>query len=485
MKKLYLILLFLFVLIWGWPVATSSAQAQLPPTVQVSQNSASPNFPDNIGFDFKAKVASGSPTFKKLEFSFRLVGDVATSVRLINFERGTGQEISANTSIDTQKDYIPPGSRLSYFWTLYDEAGTAYATRTQELIYNDARFKFRELKSGIVTVRWYQGDDNFGKATLNKALATIDKLGKLYKLEPKNPINITIYPDSRTMFTALPPNTAEWVGGQAFPSLGTIVLSIAPGNLTEIGRSVPHEVSHQVIYQATVNPYNGPPRWLDEGLAVSNQDQVEGILQETFERGVDKRTLYPLRVLNGSFPADGQESYLAYGQSVKVVQYILSKYGQDAMTKILSAFREGVTYDDAIRRGIGIGLDDLDREWKQSINYPVPALVAATPATPTIGFTPIPITPLKTASATTAVAASNTAAPSTATAIPATTRPPDPTIATAPTGRAAPSLAPTPSAQSGTNSASSGSLLLFAGLAALLVVGGGIGLVLFRRGGKG
>ena len=361
-------------------LAATPTPAPLVGGLQISQNTANVRFPENIRFELKAKLATNGPKFNKVKFSYQLIGDVATSVRSAKLEQPGKQELGANLEIDTQRDYIPPGARLSYHWILYDEAGTSYDLPAQELTYSDSRFKFQELKSGVVTVRWYQGDPNFGRAVLNKATETINKLGKLYKIEPKTPINLTVYPDVRTMFTALPPNTAEWVGGQAIPNLGTIVLAIGPGNQTEIGRSVPHEVSHQVIYQATRNPYNSPPRWLDEGLAVNNQDKVEGFLSEAFERGLEKNNLYPLRVLNGSFPADGQESYLAYAQSLKVVQYILSKYGQEGMAKILAAFKDGVSYDEAVRQGLGIGLDDLDREWKQAIGYaqaaPEPSAIA-------------------------------------------------------------------------------------------------------------
>ncbi len=386
MKKFFwsfVIVFLLNLLNWWLPLSSVQAREPLPASVQVSQNTATPHFPENIQFDFKAKLTNAAFNLKKAELSYRLVGDIDTSVRPANFNLSSSRELSASFQVDTRKDYFPPGARLTYYWTLYDTAGTGYSSPTQELTYHDNRFSFRELKSGLVTVRWYQGDANFGQAALNKATSTIEKLSKLYKLEPKTPIILTIYPDSRTMFTALPPNTAEWVGGQATPSLGTIVLSIAPGNLLELGRSIPHEISHQVVYQATLNPYNVPPTWLDEGLAVSNQEQIEAVLLEALARGIDKRNLFSLRALNGSFPADSQESYLAYAQSLKTVQYILSKYGQEALAKILAAFRDGVTYDEAVRRGLGISLDDLDREWKQSIGYLVSAPVLAPAATVT------------------------------------------------------------------------------------------------------
>lgn len=367
------------VLSLGWSVgAMPPVQAQSTPAwpagVRIERNLATPKFPEGITFQFKAGVQPGSTLFKRVELAYRLEGEVATSVRRQNFERSDQRTLEAEFVIDTRKNYFPPGSRLVYSWLLTDERGEIYETPRQQIIYQDLRYAFKELKSGPVTVRWYQGDDNFGRTALNKAETAITRLGQLYKIKPDRPINITIYPDRRTMFTALPVNTEDWVGGQAVPELGTIVLNIAPGDLKELGRSLPHEISHQVIYQATRNPYNVPPKWLDEGLAVLNQEQSDGFLQEAFERARDNRTLYPLRTLNGAFPGNSQQSFLAYGQSLQMMRYILTKYGNAAIEKMLASFKQGVSYDEMVQLSLGISLDQLDRDWKSSIGYPLPAI---------------------------------------------------------------------------------------------------------------
>ncbi len=402
-------------LLVGWflvgGILAVRAASAWPGTVQIEQNMATGNFPEAITFNFKAKPGPEAGNFKGLELAYRLQGQVATSVHYfkLNLEQSASaatpaspnsgppataptvsygsDSLKAEYVLDTHQDYFPPGSRLTYYWLLTDLAGTTYQTPSQELVYQDTRYNFRELRAGWLTVRWFQGDDNFGRTALAKAQATIDRLGQLYRVQADRPINLTIYPDARTLFTALPPNTQEWVGGQAIPELGTIVLAVAPGDLAELNRSIPHEVSHQVIYQTTRNPYNVPPKWLDEGLAVLNQQAVDGFLQSAFETARDNRTLYPLRVLNGSFPADRQKSFLAYGQSVQVVRYIMKKYGEGAIGRILEAFKGGVSYDEAVQAGLGIGLDALDREWKLSIGYPVPNL--ATPTAPAPGATPL------------------------------------------------------------------------------------------------
>ena len=395
-------------LLLGSP-AHADTPPRLPASVQVAANEATPDFPTKLVFKFKASETPGGPVFKSLDLAYKLEGDVATSVRSQNL--AAGAPLQAEVTIDTRDDYVPPGTTFNFYWRLTDQAGQIYETEPRKFTYQDTRYPFRELKKSFLTVRWYEGSQVFGQQALDKAASTVDRLGQLYQAKPDHPINITIYPDSRTMFTALPPHTEEWVGGQAIPQLGTIVLAIAPNDTNEIGRSIPHEISHQVVYQATRNPYNTPPKWLDEGLAVNNQAQVDGFLTEAYERGRASHTLFALRVLNGAFPTDSQQSFEAYGQSVQVVRYIIKKYGEGAIEKMLGAFKEGRSYDEVVQVGVGLSVDELDREWKQSIGYPVPPLAEPTarpspttvlpatrvpdPTLPPVSATTAPVPPTK------------------------------------------------------------------------------------------
>jgi Peptidase MA superfamily len=359
-------LLSLLVIAWLIQFAPATAQG-VPESVKIERNAARPNLPEDITFEFAARKAAGAPAFKWIELAYRPDGVTATTVRRQSLK--AGDNIQATVKIDTRERYLPPGTRLSFYWRLGDEQDNTYDTPRQNIIYNDTRFNFKELKNDLLTVRWYNASDAFGKAAFDKAQETIEKLTRQYKIKPDRAMVVTIYPDSRTLFTILPPNSQEWVGGQAIPELGTIVMAISPGNTGELGRTITHEISHLVVHQATLNPYNYPPKWLDEGLAVLAQDEIDGFITQAYRQGRDSRTLFPLRVLNGSFPADSAQSYKAYGQSVEVVRYIQQKYGNAAIEKMLASFKEGRSYDEIVRAGLGISLDDLDRDWRKSIGY--------------------------------------------------------------------------------------------------------------------
>ena len=73
---------------------------------------------------------------------------------------------------------------------------------------------------------------------------------------------------------------------------------------------VPHEISHLMLNQATWNPFNSPPNWLDEGLAVYLQETQESRFRQILDDAVDDGQLIPVRALNSSFPLDPDQARL-------------------------------------------------------------------------------------------------------------------------------------------------------------------------------
>ncbi|HEX2282448.1 MAG TPA: peptidase MA family metallohydrolase, partial [Thermomicrobiales bacterium] len=134
-----------------------------------------------------------------------------------------------------------------------------------------------------------------------------------------------------------------------------------------VGRVVPHEISHQVLYQATKNAFSSPPQWLDEGLATywqeSGRDRFYSYALELAATG----EVPPLRTLNGTFPYDRDGATASYAFSLSAVMYILDTWGDEGMSKLLATFPEGITHEDAIEQGLGITFDELDRQWREDL----------------------------------------------------------------------------------------------------------------------
>jgi hypothetical protein len=131
-----------------------------------------------------------------------------------------------------------------------------------------------------------------------------------------------------------------------------------------------------VLHQATDNPFNAPPQWLDEGLATywqeSGRDRFYSHALELAARG----QVPPLRTLNGQFPYDRDGALASYALSLSVVMYIIDTWGDEGMSRLLDIFPEGVTYEDAIQQGLGISFDELDRQWREDLIADAQALGA-------------------------------------------------------------------------------------------------------------
>jgi hypothetical protein len=114
------------------------------------------------------------------------------------------------------------------------------------------------------------------------------------------------------------------------------------------------------------------PRWLDEGIAVYNEDpqQLVDDFAPIFDEAVKNNQLMSLRTLSSPFPADPMQANLAYGQSGAVVKFIVDSYGPDKMAKLLSTFAEGSLDDEALETALGVNTDGLDNAFRVSLGLP-------------------------------------------------------------------------------------------------------------------
>ena len=151
------------------------------------------------------------------------------------------------------------------------------------------------------------------------------------------------------------------------PGLHVIMAVLPPGDYDEVGRVVPHEISHQVLHQATENPFSSPrsgstrdwPSYWQE----SGRDRFYSYALELAATG----EVPPLRTLNGTFPYERDGATASYAFSLTAVMYILDTWGDEGMSKLLATFEEGVTHEDAIEQGLGITFDELDRQWREDL----------------------------------------------------------------------------------------------------------------------
>jgi hypothetical protein len=347
-------------------VAQSSSFRLPTSDFRLIAQSAKPEFPNRIVFTLKAEA---DVEIREARLFYRPAQAEITN--LSQAEVTPGRAIDLTHNVDMRTRYLPPGLDIVYYWSLTDAQGQSHDTAPQTFLYQDGRYAWRSLTGGQVTIYYYAGNEDFGRDLLDTALRTIARLGQRFGVAGNDPIHIVVYGSTRDFAQSLPPNSAEWIGGQAHPDLGLIVTGIQPGGgaAAEIRRIIPHEVSHLLLYQATTNPYGGPSHWLDEGLAVYNQESPDTTLKPLLDRAVKSGALLPVRALNSNFPLDPNEARLSYAESVSIVEFIIAKYGDAKLGELLRSFRDELSSDEALLRTLGVDTDGLDREWKASLKY--------------------------------------------------------------------------------------------------------------------
>lgn len=219
-------------------------------------------FPNTITFSATVESSAGEITGVRL--FYRPASSEVTNLSAAAVQRG--RRVDLSQAVDMRQQYLPPGLDVVYYWVVTDSAGNQVTGEQQRFLYQDDRFPWCTVTSGQVSIYYYSGNDDFGRDLLDTATRTIQKLNQRFGVGGSDPIYRGLWEHARFSSTSLPPNSAEWIGGQAHPDLGLIVTGIQPGGgaAAEIRRVLPHEISHLLLYQATKNPYGGPPHWLDE-----------------------------------------------------------------------------------------------------------------------------------------------------------------------------------------------------------------------------
>lgn len=351
-------------------VPTASAQEAAPlaappgvaTTVEIAAGEPDISFP--AGISFPVEVSSSEP-IAEIDLLYHPVGVETLTLDAAEFDPGAA--VAIDHELDLRDGSLPAGIDLRWRWRVTEADGDVAETPERVLTWFDDRFSWQEVAGAQVRVHFYGGDAAFAGEVLATAERTIDKLNRRFGAELTDPIETWVYADREDFLSAQAPNSEPWVAGAAYPELRLIQAVLPPGDRQELGRVIPHEISHQVFEQATDNPFNVPPRWLDEGLATLAQEAGRGPSWMRLRAAAEAGQVPPLRTLNGAFPYDTDATLLAYAQSMAVVAYVIDTYGETGLSDLIAVFRDGVTYDQALVGTLGVTIDELDAAWRAGV----------------------------------------------------------------------------------------------------------------------
>ncbi len=126
-------------------------------------------------------------------------------------------------------------------------------------------------------------------------------------------------------------------------------------------RVLKHEVVHVITLQQT--DFN-IPHWYTEALAVESEGfpRPQDWNRMLLERVPKRARLLKLDNINLGFirPDEPEDRQLAYCQAQLYAQYMLKRFGPDALIKMLDAYRQGLTSDRAVKQCFKVEKADFE-----------------------------------------------------------------------------------------------------------------------------
>jgi hypothetical protein len=279
--------------------------------------------------------------------------------------------IEANWVWDMRNAGLPPGAEVTYWWMIEDADGNKFETSPAIMYFDDDGYLWQSLASTVpqgseMSLFWYEGGDSFARELMDTCEEGLARLTQDIGTYPERPINIYIYASDDDLKGAMI-FPQEWTGGVAFTAFSTIAIGIPPSNIDWGKRALLHELTHLVVHQATFSPYGQLPLWLDEGLAMYTEGELDPVFSSRLQEAILKDELISVRSLCSPFSAYTEKALLSYAQSYSLVEYLLDNYGQDSMLDLLIILKQGSTYDEALTEVYGFDIDGLDALWRGTL----------------------------------------------------------------------------------------------------------------------
>jgi len=267
-----------------------------------------------------------------------------------------------------QSGSLPPGASLWWRWRITDADGNETVSETNTTTWLDDVHNWKSMNNGdFLRLHWYEGDQLFAidlaKSAYNGLLFNETQSG----LKAEVPINIYIYADSNDLKDAIL-YEPSWTGGRAFPAQDIVILGISQSDLDWGRDAIVHELTHVLVGHQTFSCLGDVPTWLNEGLAVYSEGELEPASQRQLDDAIRSDTLLTVRSLSGGFSEVPDKANLSYTQSYSLTKFLIETYGQEKMTELLLSLRDGQSIDTALLQTYGFDIEGLEDAWRQAIN---------------------------------------------------------------------------------------------------------------------
>ncbi|MEJ2485947.1 MAG: peptidase MA family metallohydrolase [Anaerolineales bacterium] len=313
---------------------------------------------------FSANIDPETP-FESIDLIFRPISNGASTVIPAALE--SVNLVVANYQINPQ-DYIPVFSTIEYWYNIKFQDGSQKQSPKERFIYQDNRFEWEHVQfDDNYQIYWTEGNLAFGQAVYDSIQQSIDSYSKYLDLPTPDTLYVYIYRNDSQLQMALNITNARWIAGHANPAENIIVTSIptGTGDLLDIKRQIPHELTHIRLYYYLEENYANLPAWYNEGLASLAELYYLPEYREILDAAWKNDNLIPMSNLCSTFPSEPNLAGLAYAQAESFVRFLYNQYGKDGLQRLLDAYKQGHTCSNSLQEAFNLDLDELQKEWYQ------------------------------------------------------------------------------------------------------------------------
>ena len=349
----------------GFQLLTMSCRTAAQAEVQVSiiTSQAVPHFPESITFHFGAEVDS---KVKSIDLVY-LQASLETFQLLPAEVVESGSQVTATAEADLATYFLPAGIDLTYHWVVAMVGGEIFETEPATVTWLDDRFDWEMAEQDGIEIYSYGRSGDFLDFVVQICGESGESLRTRYRLSTMDPIRIWLYESSEDFAGTLAANGEEWATGLAYPELQVVLAVIPEDSRSEVRRVLPHEISHQILHQATQNPFILTATWIDEGLAVLAQTGAKEHYRDVVANAFEADELPSLRGLVSTFPFEPRDARRAYATSFLVMEYVVNTFGEEAIGAILEGYRAGLSHDGVLIRALGVDTDGLEVAWLETL----------------------------------------------------------------------------------------------------------------------
>jgi hypothetical protein len=347
------------------PVPTPPSSPVADTGIAVASNSATVAFPDKITFSLKG---SSPVTVKTVSLEYgtdqRSLTDQTTRTEV---EFKEAKEVTVSWDWQMKKTgSIPPGVTVWWRWVLTDTNGKTATVPRQTLFYTDTRFTWQVKKLPDMDIYWHGQNESLVNTLATEVQARLTRIQLNVTIPPERKPKVFVYSSSEELRGAVL-FEQEWTGALAYPGYNIVLTAVNTSNLEWAKGALPHEITHLMVGEAIYGPFGNIPTWLSEGLS----EYAEGPMTESYiqilNAAIKDNTLITIKSLSSSFPTSSSGAYLAYAESNSIVSYLINTYGWEKLRRLISIFKEGSTYDNALQSVYSLDINGLDTEWRASL----------------------------------------------------------------------------------------------------------------------